>query len=176
MIGQTTRSIPLELAALATTACLFSADAQSQVFPHEPTDIMIRRMAGLSVDTAKGQIEIIDVGHGALDTMLSIVGNRTDAGWAISYACAMSPHCSPSADHAALTYTLSSASSIEVDRILELLRQGREPDGQAPSANIIGGNLLVSINYKGFKHDYRRAGRWGSTLGRLEALMTAADK
>ncbi|QJU58890.1 hypothetical protein HL653_14930 [Sphingomonas sp. AP4-R1] len=132
---------------------------------------MIRRLAGLPAASANGQIEIIDVGHGPLDTMLSIVGNKTGAGWSVSYACAMSPHCGASIDHDARTYALSPESGAEIDRILATLRSGVEPDGQLPSPNFIGEQLLVTINYDGFKGDYRRVGAWGKTLGRLETLM-----
>ena len=131
---------------------------------------MIRRLAGLPADSAKGEIEIIDVGRQAMDTMLSIVRKHTDAGWRVSYACAMSPHCAPSADHAS-NYRLSAAANAEVDALLAKLMTGGEPDGQLPSPNFLSGNLLFSIDYQGLKHDYRRAGVWGQTLGRLEALL-----
>ena len=92
-------------AMLAGTATSIPA----QVAPREPTDIMVRRLAGLPAATAEGQIEIIDVGHSPLSTMLT-----------------------PAADHAARTYTLPSDASAEVDGILATLRQGAEPDGQQP--------------------------------------------
>ena len=156
-------------AALASCVCAASA----QTAPRERTDVYIRRLAGLPASSADGQIEIIDVGHDPMSTMLSIVGNKTEQGWHISYACAASPQCAPPVDHKAVAYTLSPAASAEVDAILKDLASGTEPGGQAPSANFIGGSLLVAINYNGFKRDYRRSGAWGATLGRLEQLMVA---
>jgi hypothetical protein len=128
-------------------------------------------LAGLAAETAHGQIQIIDVGHDPMSTMLSIVGNRTYAGWEVSYACAASPHCAPGSDHAAKTYTLSASASAEVDQLIEKLREGGEPDGQLPSPNIVGGHLAVKIDYQGFRQEYRRVGQWGKTLGRLETLL-----
>lgn len=135
--------------------------AQAQVAQREPTDIYIRRLAGLPAESANGQIEVIDVGHGPLDTVLSIVANRTDKGWSVSYDCASSPHCGLNQDHRAVSYVLSGQSASEVDGILKELESGKEPDGQLPSPTFIGGNLLVTINDHGFKHDYRRSGLWG---------------
>ena len=144
----------------------------AQSAQREPTSVYIRRLAGLPAESANGQVEIIDVGHGPLDTMLSIVANRTSKGWSVSYACASSPHCAPGQDHRAVSYALSVQDSSEVDDILKQLEGGKEPDGQLPSRNFIGGNLLVSINYHGFKRDYRRVIAWGQTLGKLETLLS----
>ena len=144
----------------------------AQTAQREPTSVYIRRLAGLPAESANGQVEIIDVGHGPLDTMLSIVANRTNKGWSVSYACASSPHCAPGQDHRAVSYALSAQDSSEVDDILKELEGGKEPDGQLPSPSFIGGNLLVSVNYHGFKRDYRRAGAWGKTLGKLETLLS----
>ncbi len=144
----------------------------AQTVQHETTSVYIRRLAGLPAESANGQVEIIDVGHGPLDTMLSIVANRTDKGWSVSFACASSPHCAPGEDHKAVSYALSVQDSAEVEGILKELEGGKEPDGQLPSPNFIGGNLLVSVNYHGFKRDYRRAGAWGKTLGKLETLLS----
>jgi hypothetical protein len=139
--------------------------------PREPTDVYIRRLAGLPAETAKGEIEIIDVGHDPMSTMLSIVGNRTAQGWQVTYACAGSPQCAPGRNHAAKAYTLSADASAELDRILTQLRSGAEPED--PSHHAIGGHLAVRIDYQGFRREYRRSVLWGKTLGRLEALMTA---
>lgn len=168
------RSTKAALVALA--ASCYPPPATAQFSPREPTDLYIRRLAGLSAATAKGQVEIIDVGHDPLSTMLSIVGNRTPNGWSVSYACAASPHCAPGADHLASTYTLSPSASAEVDEILKSLRSGVEPDGQPPASVYAGGQLLVAIDYNGFKRDYRRVGIWGKTLGRLEELMSTPPK
>jgi hypothetical protein len=167
----------VEASLVAFTAFSFSTSAPTQLSPpREPTDVHIRRLAGLPAATAKGQIEIIDVGHDPLSTMLSIVGNRSRDGWSVSYACAASPHCAPGADHLAKTYTLSPSASAEVDAILNSLSGGVEPDGQQPTRNFIGGHLLVAIDYNGFKRVYRRVGMWGKTLGRLEELMSTPPK
>ena len=144
----------------------------AQTAQREPTDVYIRRLADLPAASADGQIEIIDVGHGPLDTMLSIVANRTDKGWSVSYACAASPHCASNQDHRAEAYILSKQDGAAVDDILKGLEAGKEPDGQDPSPTFIGGNLLVAINDHGFKRDYRRSGVWGQVLGKLEALLS----
>ena len=165
------RFAPLAMTGLAGL-CSASAGL-AQASSREPTDVYIRRLAGLPAPTAQAEIEIIDIGHDPMSTMLSIAANRSKDGWQVSYACAKSPHCAPGADHLAKSYTLSASASSEVDRILDTLRQGAEPDGQLPSPDVIGGQLAVRIDYQGFKRDYRRVGLWGKTLGRLEALMTA---
>lgn len=167
---------PTKAAFGAVAALCFATPALAQVSPREPTDVHIRRLAGLSAATAKGQVEIIDVGHDPLSTMLSIVGNRTPGGWSVSYACAGSPHCAPGADHLANAYTLSPSASAEVDEILKSLSGGAEPDGQSPTPGLIGGQLLVAIDFNGFKRVYRRVGMWGKTLGRLEELMSTPPK
>jgi hypothetical protein len=117
------RSTKASLVALAALSC--SSSALGQFRPREPTDVYIRRLAGLPAASAKGQISIIDVGHDPLSTMLRIVGNRTSSGWSVSYACANSPRCAQGADHLAKSYTLSSAASVEVDAILESLSRRR---------------------------------------------------
>src|SRR4051794_20900308 len=156
---------------VATLSCAMPAVGQAP--SREPTDVYIRRLAGLPPESSKGQIQIIDVGHDPMSAMLSIVGNRSDKGWMVSYACAASPHCAPGADHLAKAYTLSDSESAEVDRLVTTLRSGDEPDGQLPSPNIVGGHLAVLIDYQGFRHEYRRTVFWGKTLGRLEALLMA---
>lgn len=163
-------------ALVALAALCLPAPAFAQSPPREPTDVYIRRLAGLPAATAKGQIEIIDVGHDPMSTMLSIVGSRSANGWSVSFACAASPHCAPSADHLASSYTLSTSASAEVDGILKSLSSGAEPDGQPPTQGYIGGQLLVAIDYNGFKREYRRVGMWGKTLGRLEELLSTPPK
>src|SRR5438045_2572137 len=117
-------------AVIASMCCTMPGLGQAP--SREPTDVYIRRLAGLPAESAKGQIQIIDTGHDPMGTMLSIVGNRTDKGWVVSYACAMSPHCAPSADHLARTYTLPASASAELDQLVSALRLGGEPDGQLP--------------------------------------------
>ena len=165
-----------QVALLPLAALLFPLPAFAQYSPHEATDVHIRQLAGLPAATAKGQIEIIDVGHDPMSTMLSIVGNRTADGWSVSYACAASPHCAPGSDHLANSYILSPSASAEVDGILKSLSSGTEPEGQPPTPGLIGGQLLVAIDYKGFKREFRRVGMWGKTLGRLEELMSSPSK
>ena len=133
---------------------------------------MIRRLAGLPAQSARGEIEILDIGHHPMDTMISIVARRGPDAWTVSYACALSPHCAPGQDHLARDYVLAPAASAEVDRILTLLKEGPEPDGQLPSPTFIGGHLVVRIDYHGFRRDYHRVGNWGATLGKLEALLS----
>jgi hypothetical protein len=153
-------------AMVLTPSILFGQSAA-----REPTDVLIRRSAGPPPESARGQIEIVDVGHHPLDTMISIVGNRTEAGWVVSYACAMSPNCAADADHLATVYTLSATKSAEVDRLIEQLRSGGEPDGQEFSPDIISGYLHVRVNVPGFHREYDRQMMWGKTLGLLESLL-----
>ena len=160
------------LVATAMILC-WAAPVVGQLSPREPTDLYIRRLAGLPPESARGEIEIIDVGHDPMSTMLSIVANRTDKGWMISYACAASPHCAHGVDHIARTYSLSPTASAEVDGIVDQLRKGGEPDGQLSSPASVGGWLAVEIGYQGFRREYRRTILWGKTLGKLEALMVA---
>lgn len=161
---------------LVGTALVCSATAvlgQSQ--PREATDLYIRRLAGLPAETARGQIQIVDVGHDPMSTMLSIVANRTGAGWEVSYACASSPRCAPGSDHAARTYRLSQRASTEVDRIVDRLRSGGEPEDPLRSPDAIGGHLIVKIDYHGFRHEFRRTILWGATLSKLEALLAETE-
>ncbi|AXJ94749.1 hypothetical protein DM480_03790 [Sphingomonas sp. FARSPH] len=141
--------------------------------PREPTDVHIRRLAGLPADSARGQVEILDVGHDPMSTMLSIVGRRTADGWRVSYACAGSLACRPGSDHAAVDYALPVAAATELDGLLDRLRKDGEPDGTPPRAGVIGGWLHVAIDDRGFRHDYARVGSWGRTLGRIETLLAA---
>jgi hypothetical protein len=162
----------LSSAIAAAVAACAAAPCLAQSAAREATDLYIRRLAGLPPGTAKGQIQIIDVGHDPMSTMLSIVGNRTDQGWRVSYACASSPQCARGSDHAAKTYTLTPSATAEVDQLLATLKSGAESGGQPPSPGMIGGHLAVRIDYQGFKREYRRTIMWGKTLARLEALMS----
>src|SRR5665213_1400092 len=158
--------LPSLALAVPLAACLAQAAPASV-----PTDIFIREQAGLPAAWAKGEIEILDVGHHPLDTMISIVANRAADGWHVSYACAQSPHGAAGADHLAREYVMAAPASGEIDRILANLMSGAEPDGMKPSSTFIGGQLLVSIRYRGFSREYRRVGAWGRILGRLEQLL-----
>jgi hypothetical protein len=168
--------LPVQPALVGLAAAVLPAPTVAQVTPREPTDVYIRRLAGLPAASSKGQIQIIDVGHDPLSTMLSIVGNRSADGWSVSYACAASPHCASNADHLAKSYTLSPIASAQVDDIIKSLSSGTEPDGQPPTPGFVGGQLVVSIDYSGFKREYRRVSMWGKTLGRLEELMSTPAK
>jgi len=168
----TSRAFSVMAACLLMGSWVSVASSQLSSAPPEPTDIRIRRLAGLPAETAKGQIKIIDVGHLPLSTMISIAANRTADGWRVSYACAESPGCAKGANHAARDYMLSPQASAEVDRILGVLKEGKEPDGSQPRPEVVGGQLLVSIDHEGFKRDYRRGMRWGAMLGRLEELLS----
>lgn len=148
-----------------------SSLAMAQSAGSEATDVRIRRLAGLPAESARGQIEILDVGHHPMDTMLSIVARRTATGWSVSYACAESPACAADSDHLARSYSLSAADAARVDVILTELRRGAEPNGQTPSKDVIGGWLAVTVDDMGFKRTYRRDMLWGRTLGTLEHLL-----
>lgn len=147
----------------------------SATMPRESTDIYIRRLAGLPASSANGEIEIVDVGHFPLDTMLSIVARRGPAAWHVSYACAASPHCSKGADHLALDYDIGDNATQRVDAILVRLKTGSDPGGTRPSSNLLCGNLSVAIDYKGFQQTYSRTCSWGPTLGDLETLLKPAN-
>jgi len=150
---------------LAAAAPGAAADA-----PRESTDIYIRRQVGLPPESARGQIAILDVGHNPMDTMLSIVARRSGSGWRVSYACAQSPYCGP---HPVRDYVLSREASVKVDKILDRLRRGGEPDGRGPSPQVLGGYLKVTINDRGFHHSYDRVADWGNVLGGLRQLLAS---
>ncbi|MCT8001447.1 hypothetical protein NZL82_06085 [Sphingomonas sanguinis] len=140
---------------------------------HEPTDLAIRRQLGLPPESARGQIEILDVGHDPMDTMLSIVARRSGGGWRVSYACAPSPACG---EHPVRDYALSSQASGQVDALLDRLRRGQEPDGLSPSSHMLGGYLKVTVDDRGFRHGYDRVGQWGKMLGELRQLLSPPEQ
>jgi hypothetical protein len=144
----------------------------------EATDVYIRRLAGLSASSARGEIAIVDVGHMPMDTMISIVASRAGGKWHVSYACALSPRCSADADHASKEYDLTAQSGQRVDAIIDRLRDGVEPGGTLPGTTTFAcGRLTVAIDYQGFKQTYYRACDWGQVLGELEMHLQppAAD-
>jgi hypothetical protein len=157
--------------AIGITMLLSPSALQGQSEAPEQTDVYIRRLAGLPAESARGQIEIVDVGHHPLDTMLSIVGNRTEAGWTISYACAMSSSCAPGADHLAMVYTLSASKSADVDRLIARLRVGGKADGAPVSANRFRGYFQVRVDVPGFKRTYDRRINLEENLSQLETLL-----
>jgi hypothetical protein len=143
----------------------------------EPTDIYIRRLAGLPASTAVGEISIVDVGHMPMDTMISIVANRNGRGWHASYACAASPFCAAGADHISEEYDLPTQSSQRVDAILDKLRSGPEHDETSPGPTTVAcGWLTVVISYEGLRRSYYRACKWGKDLGELETLLRPAQQ
>lgn len=160
------------LAAPNLSALSSSPLITAQHVPDEPTEIFIRRLAGLSAASAVGQIQITDVGHHPSDRMVSIVAKHNVNGWVVSYACAASPYCATGANHDAQSYILSSSDSDQVDAILKELSAGVEPGGTLPSPTVIAGYARVSINYMGFKRDYRRGSFWGEELGNLKSLLS----
>jgi hypothetical protein len=161
----------LAAAVMLMPAVATAQDSSNQSTSRETTDVYIRRLAGLPASSAQGDIEIIDVGHLPMDTMLSIVAKRGPSLWHVSYACAQSPHCSDNADHRALDYDLSADATRRVDAILADLKSGGAPGGTDPSPTMMCGNLTVTIDYQGFKRDYVRSCSWGRTLGDLETLL-----
>ena len=163
------------LQALVLSTILAGAPSAVQAQPsmtQEPTDAYIRRKAGLPAASARGDIEILDVGHLPLSTMLSIVASHGPTGWRVSYACADSPHCGAGdQDHAAADYTLAPETAAKLDALLDALRTMPEAGGTAPRPELICGHLAISIDYQGFQRDYRRACVWGPVLGQLEDLL-----
>jgi hypothetical protein len=70
----------MRLAVVLTMGFSFAAAAAAaQTPPREPTDIYIRRNAGLPVERPVAQIEITDVGHLPMSKMVNIVRNRLAA-------------------------------------------------------------------------------------------------
>jgi hypothetical protein len=161
----------MRLAVVLTMGFSFAAAAAAaQTPPREPTDIYIRRNAGLPVERPVAQIEITDVGHLPMSKMVNIVANRTAGGWAVTYACAQSPGCAKGQDHLARDYVLSPADSAEVDRTVANLKS--EAVGNTPSSpNFIGGFASVAIDFEGFKQRYDCTLSYGPVLGRLDSLL-----
>ena len=149
----------------------------TSVDPPESTDVYIRRLAGLPASSADGAIEIIDVGHLPLSTMVSIEANRTSGGWRVSYACAQSPHCADGADSLSLDYSLAPNAAHEVDDLLVQLRKGPKPGGTtADPAHEACGNLTVAIQDGGPRLDFHRSCDRGPELGRLDALLAPSAR
>lgn len=154
------------------TAPAYATLTPTMAAPAESTDIYIRRLAGLPASSADGAIEVIDVGHLPLSTMVSIVANRTVSGWRVSYACAQSPHCAEGADSLKLDYSLTPDAAHEVDDLLVRLRKGSKPGGMSPDpAHEACGNLTVAIKDGGPRLDFYRSCDFGPELGRLDALL-----
>ena len=162
---------PAAVIALAMAALGLSARAQE---PARPTaDVYIRSQAGLPASSAKGEIELIDLGHNPLDTMLSIVGHRTAAGWRVSYVCAQSPACDRQHFVLAKEFDLSPDAARRLDTALT--RVEAEPEAAEPqtATPIACGRLAVNIDDRGVKRSYRRVCAWAKTFGEMERVMKA---
>ena len=156
-------------AGLAMAALSVAAQAQER-----PTaDVYIRSQAGLPASSAKGEIEVIDLGRQSLDKMLSIVGHRTADGWRVSYVCAQSPACDPKHFILAKDFALSPEAAGRLDAVLDRLKAQTESDAQAAPPNPACGQLAVAIDDRGFQRRYRRACAWGKDLGELESVLKA---
>ena len=142
----------------------------------DPTAVYIRKLAGLSASSARGDIELVDVGHGPMDTMISIVATRTAAGWHASYACAASPFCRKDQDKNASDYDLSAETGLQVDQIVGRLRAGSVAEDQPTSAPTLCGTLAVRLNLGDVVRVFRRSCQWGQPLGDLERLLEPPEK
>jgi hypothetical protein len=163
----------LAVATLAMAACVLSAEAQAQApGPARPTaDVYIRSQAGLPPSSARGEIEVVDLGSHELDIMLSIVGHRTATGWRVSYVCAQSPGCDPKRFVLAKDFALTADADKRLDAVLGRLKA--EPDAETPATapNMTCPHLAVAIDDRGFKRRYTRGCDKGADLGELEALL-----
>jgi hypothetical protein len=164
------RGAALVLAGLAAAALGQPVAAQ----PERPTvDVYVRSQAGLPASSARGEIEVVDVGRHALDLVLSIVGRRTATGWRVSYVCAQSPGCDPKKFMLAKEFDLSAEAARRVDVVLDRLRAQPEPEGSPLAANPACAHMAVAIDDRGFKRAYRRACAENKDLGELETLLKA---
>jgi hypothetical protein len=138
--------------------------------PERPTvDVYIRSQAGLPPSSAQGEIEVVDLGHHALDAVVSVVGHRTAQGWRVSYVCAQSPACDPKHFLLAKEFELPADAARRVDATLERLRAQPEPEVSTDTTC----GLAVSVNDRGFKRAWRRACAAGPDVAQLEALLKA---
>lgn len=161
------------LAALAMAALGLSGRAQAQDQSRPTADVYIRSQAGLPPSTARGEIEVLDIGHNPTDTMLSIVGHRTASGWKVSYVCAQSPRCDPKHFVLSKDFDLSADAAGRLDAMLA--RVEAEPEDSPPPSGSLAacGRLAVNIDDRGVKRRYRRACTWSKDLSELEILMKA---
>ncbi|MGZ3273657.1 MAG: hypothetical protein ACXU82_08035 [Caulobacteraceae bacterium] len=158
------------LLGLAAAAALGqSASAQ----PPRPTvDVYVRGQAGLPPSSARGEIEVVEVGRSPLDKVLSIVGHRVPDGWRVSYVCAQSPGCDPKKFMLVKEFDLPAEAARRVEAMLERLKAQPE-SAPAAAANPACGQLAVAIDDRGFKHGYRRACAGDQDLTELETLLKA---
>jgi hypothetical protein len=159
----------LAVIAFGMAALALSAQARAQERP--TADVYIRSQAGLPASSARGEIEVVDLGRHQLDLMLSIVGHRTAEGWRVSYVCAQSPGCDPKRFVLAKDFALSAEAARRLDAVLVRLKA--EPDTEVPVAtpNMACPHLAVAIDDGGFKRRYNRACDKGADLAELETLL-----
>jgi len=155
------------IAALAAVALGSAVRAQ----PPRPTiDVYVRSQAGLPPSSARGEIEIVEVGHNPLDTVLSIVGHRTANGWRVSYVCGQSPACDPKRFMLAKAFDLPPEAARQLDAALARVVAEPEPDPWTGPPTACG-RLAVNIDDRGVKRSYRRVCQWSKAFGELEAVM-----
>jgi hypothetical protein len=153
--------------AAATAFSAFGQPAGAQ--PKPTVDVYIRSQAGLPPSSARGEIEVVDLGHHALDAVLSIVGHRTAGGWRVSYVCAQSPACDAKHFLLAKEFDLPADAARRVDAALERLKA--QPEAAASSDAACG--LALAIDDRGVKRAWRRACAAGPDVGQLETLLKA---
>jgi hypothetical protein len=159
----------VKLAAFASTLALASPLAVSA--QERPTvDVYIRSQAGLPPSSARGEIEVVEIGGHALDKALSIVGHRTAGGWRVSYVCAQSPACDPKRFLLAREFDLKPDAAGRVDTLLDRLRG--LPEADAPPLSPACGQLAVAVDDRGFKRRFRACSGAGD-LSELESLLKA---
>lgn len=152
---------------LAAAAAALGQPALAQ--PRPTVDVYIRSQAGLPPSSARGEIEVVDLGHHALDAVLSIVGHRTASGWRVSYVCAQSPACDPKHFLLAKEFDLPADAARRVDATLERLKA--QPAPAASSDTTCG--LAVAVDDRGFQRAWRRACAAGPDVAQLETLLKA---
>jgi len=160
-------------AVLIGAAALAALSQLALAQPERPTvDVYVRVQAGLPPSSARGEIEVVEVGGKALDPVLSIVGRRTAAGWRVSYVCGQSTRCDPKKFMLVKEFDLSADAAGRVEAALERLKAQPEP-APATAANPACGQLAVAIDDRGFKRSYRRPCGGGQDLTALETLLKA---
>jgi hypothetical protein len=135
-------------------------------------DVYVRSQAGLPPSSARGEIELVQIGQNPLDPALSIVGHRTARGWRVSYVCAQSPACDPKHFLLAKEFDLPADAAKRVDATLERLKSLPEPQ-EASGALDPACGLAVAINDRGVKRAWRRACAAGPDVAQLETLLKA---
>jgi hypothetical protein len=166
------RRLPVALIGAAMLAAL-GQPAFAQ--PERPTvDVYLRGQAGLPPSSARGEIEVVEVGGKPLDAVLSIVGRRTATGWRVSYVCGQSPRCDQKKFMLVKEFDLPVDAAGRVEAALERLKAQPEPEpASAPAPNPACGQLAVAIDDRGFRRSFRRRCGGGQDLTDLETLLKA---